>query len=337
MIGGRTLRQRTSATQTEFTRRRHRRTTSSSVARTEPRTRRASTAGTERLYSLVVDVPDRVVRRLHATHAGRWSLPAGAFADALRASADKAFAGRSPAERELERYLERLHLADLALACACIHGVDAAWEQLMRDQRPGLYRAADAIDATGGARDLADALWADLFSGLLRYFHGRSSLGTWLRAVLAQRHVDAVRASRRLAPLPAEDLLPSAPPAAEPGTSRCHQLVQRAFEATLAQLDARDRLRLACYHAQQLTLAETGRVLREHEATVSRRLTHTRRTLRERIERWLERDGALPSAEARRCLELVVEDPGPLDVASMLGAPGERKIPGVDRSKRGAV
>ena len=33
---------------------------------------------------------------------------------------------------------------------------------------------------------------------LFRYFHGRSSLATWLRAVLAQRVVDAVRVERRL-------------------------------------------------------------------------------------------------------------------------------------------
>ena len=36
---------------------------------------------------------------------------------------------------------------------------------------------------------------------LFRYFQGRSSLATWLRAVLAQRYVDRQRALRRLAPL----------------------------------------------------------------------------------------------------------------------------------------
>ena len=38
----------------------------------------------------------------------------------------------------------------------------------------------------------------------------------------------------------------------------------------LGRLPARDRLRLACYYAQGLTLAQIGRTLREHEATTSK-------------------------------------------------------------------
>ena len=80
----------------------------------------------------------------------------------------------------------------------------------MREHRPGLYRAADAIAPGGNGRELADSLYADLFGlqsqggerrSLFRYFHGRSSLATWLRAVLAQRHVDGIRTGRRFEPL----------------------------------------------------------------------------------------------------------------------------------------
>ena len=84
----------------------------------------------------------------------------------------------------------------------------------MLEYRPVLYRSADAIDPGGGARELADSIYADLFGlqerdgerrSLFRYFHGRSSLATWLRAVLAQRQVDRVRATRRLTPLEDEE------------------------------------------------------------------------------------------------------------------------------------
>ena len=53
---------------------------------------------------------------------------------------------------------------------------------------------------------------------LFRYFQGRSSLATWLRAVLAQRYVDRQRAQRRLAPLADDDAGPGRPqpPAAVP-------------------------------------------------------------------------------------------------------------------------
>ena len=33
----------------------------------------------------------------------------------------------------------------------------------MLEYRPILYRAADALDPSGGARDLADSLYADLY------------------------------------------------------------------------------------------------------------------------------------------------------------------------------
>ena len=129
----------------------------------------------------------------------------GALPSALEISASKAFSSKTPSARELESYFSSLHLADLALACACAEGVDAAWEHFVREYRPALYRASDAIDPTGGARDLADSLYGELF-GLkerdgerqshFRYYHGRSSLTTWLRAVLSQRHVDRLRSVR---------------------------------------------------------------------------------------------------------------------------------------------
>src|SRR2546430_16826750 len=88
-----------------------------------------------------------------------------------------------------------VHANDLALASACATGDEAAWERFIREYRPILYRAADALDSTGRARELADALYADLYGlgerqSLFRYYQSRSSLATWLRAVLAQRYID---------------------------------------------------------------------------------------------------------------------------------------------------
>src|SRR4029450_9175276 len=74
--------------------------------------------------------------------------------------------------------------------------------------------AAHAPAPGGGPRDLADSLYGELFGlreragerqSLFRYFHGRSSLITWLRAVLSQRHVDRLRSHRREEALPEED------------------------------------------------------------------------------------------------------------------------------------
>ena len=52
---------------------------------------------------------------------------------------------------------------DLELARRCAAGEEQAWERFVLEYRPVLYRAADALDSSGGARDLADALYAELY------------------------------------------------------------------------------------------------------------------------------------------------------------------------------
>jgi RNA polymerase sigma factor (sigma-70 family) len=250
--------------------------------------------------------------------------PTGAAAAALRDA------------KKIETYLEGLHVRDLALALACGNGNAAAWDFFMAQYRPELYRAARAIvgPAAGGeaaARDLADSLYADLYGlressagrrkSLFEYFHGRSKLTTWLHAVLSQRHVDEIRRARANEPLEtesgevvAEAEAPAAAnasgaPAAEvsPGgdLERASYLaaLQAALLAALATLDPRDRLRLAYYYADDRTLAEIGRVLGEHEATVSRKLERTRREVRSRVEVWLRDGKKWSEAQVRACLE----------------------------------
>lgn len=275
--------------------------------------------------------------RLHAkARAERWALSIDDFGAALDASARRAF-DTSADRRQLEQYFNSLHLEDLALACACAEGSDAAWEHVIREYRPGLYRAADAIDPSGGARDLADSLYAELF-GLsardgerrshFRYFHGRSSLATWLRAVLAQRHIDRVRMHRRLDPLPQDDdaaALPATIAPVEPARTRYLGAMRRAIATAVAALAPRDRLRLTCYYAQDLTLAQIGRTLGEHEATVSRHLTRTRRAVRTSVERELaERDG-MSAPQIAECFASVLGDSGSLDMVELLGPPADRK------------
>ena len=264
------------------------------------------------------------------------------FGAALAASLEKASV-KSPSD--VEKYVEGLHLADLALACACADGHDAAWEHFILEQRPGLYRAAGAIDPSGGARDLADAIYADLFGlpkegadrkSLFRYFHGRSSLSTWLRAVLAQRHVDRVRSNRRVEPLPEDESVAAlAAPARPPDPDRARHLtdMQRVLTQAVARLGPDDRLRMSCYYAQDLTLAQTGKLLGEHEATVSRQLARTRREIRADVERMLRNEG-LTEAQISECFTAIADDAGPLDLVALLGQAGERKESVPERSNR---
>ena len=276
--------------------------------------------------------------------AGRWALTPGEFAEIVHASVRRAFAGGEPSRRELDRYAASLHIADLALAGACALGRDLAWDHFVLAYRPVLYRTADALDPTGGARELADALYADLYGmadadaarrSLFRYFHGRSSLATWLRAVLAQRHVDLLRARRRVEPLPDDDgeMAGPAPQPIDPDRARLVPLVERALQAMIDQLAAKDRLRLRSYHVAQLTLAQIGRITGEHEATVSRQLSRTRRRLRDGIARHLSRHAQLTDRQIARAVELALDDPGGLDLQQVFDLAGDRKEPSRDRSR----
>jgi len=319
----------------------------------EPRYNQAADHSAARIVSrpspTVVRIDATLVARLYQqAQASRWGVSERAFTAALERSAAKALPDRPLDGQRMERYLTALHLEDLALACACADGYEAAWDHFVREYRPVLYRSADAIDPAGGARELADSIYADLFGlqerdgerrSLFRYFHGRSSLATWLRAVLAQRQVDRVRSTRRLTPLDPlgseETALPAlvTAPAADPDTARFVELIRRALTSALTLLPDRDRLRLGCYYREDLTLAQTGRLLGEHEATVSRQLARTRKVIRAEVERYLGNECGLSGAEIERCFECTIDDPGPLDVGELFSHGGARKDSDLGRSK----
>jgi RNA polymerase sigma-70 factor (ECF subfamily) len=292
----------------------------------------------------VVRISGEVFARLYGqSGAATWGVSETAFAAALERSALKTLAEGTKDARRLERFLSALHLKDLALACACAEGVELAWDHFVREYRPVLYRSADALAPGGAARELADSVYADLFGlekrdgerrSLFRYYHGRSSLATWLRAVLAQRHVDRVRAERRLDPIEEEESCPAATttPQDDPDRPRFLALVRLALLGAIAGLADRDRLRLGCYYRQSLTLAETGRLLNEHEATVSRQLARTRKAIRAEVERYLRKEQGFGDEQIALCFECTIDDPGPLDLEEMLGSGRPRKDSEPERS-----
>lgn len=286
-----------------------------------------ATPGSAKPVRLLASHPDLVDRLYSEVSASPWSVSRQRFEDALERSASKRFASCSHDQvsgPKLEEFLGALHLQDLSLAAACASGQPAAWEFFVITYRGYLRAAAAAIlrckSDSVAAQDLADSLFTDLYGisassssksedrSLFRYFHGRSSLKTWLRAVLAQRHIDSVRASRRFVeiedqstspdsndgvpfrervtpidsassfPNPAHDSSP------DPHRSQYLALFSDALHKALNALDPLDRQRLRLYYAEQQTLAHIGRELGEHESSVSRSLDRIRRELRVSVE-----------------------------------------------------
>ena len=293
-------------------------------------------------------VCEAILDSLYAeSSAAQWGLTRAQFAVALERSLRKRFQDISPPRDHLVEYLQTLYLQDLALAAACLEGSESAWEYFVREYRSPLRAAASAITkgsrAGANAQELADSLFAELFGlvdgkrgerSLFRYSHGRSSLKTWLRAILAQRHVDRLRESRRWESIDQGDgegpkSLPErhvVPPSVDPHRERYLQRFVAALQLSLASLERSDRQRLELYYAQQQTLAEIGRQIGEHESSVSRHLERIRHALRARIEEHLHGDPAFSEAEIALCFQYAAED-APIDFRNLFpekqpGKPG---------------
>jgi hypothetical protein len=73
-------------------------------------------------------------------------------------------------------------------------------------------------------------------------------------------------------------------------------------------------------------------MLGEHEGTVSRHLTRTRKALRVTVERDLRERERMSEAEIAECFAMVTADPGALDVGDLVGADaGKNQV--LNRSK----
>ncbi len=266
--------------------------------------------------------------------ASDFGVDEASFARTLaRAAAALSRAGAPP--HELGETLSALHLDDLALVAGCLEGRDAAWESLVARHQQSLVKAGQALAGDEGA-ELAEGLLADLFGvdgkgrarrSPLESFHGRARLGTWLRTVLAQRHVDRWRQRRREDTIDdhAEELVDDSHALAEArlDRSRVRTAVQHALDASLAGLAPVDRARIALYYGRGLNLAEIGRMFHEHEATVSRKLARVRRDIEQQVRRYLEDVEHLSPAVISEAMAALGEREG-ADVARWLVEGGER-------------
>jgi RNA polymerase sigma-70 factor len=263
-----------------------------------------------------------LARLCSRARAARWNVSDESIRDAAYRGARAAGA----LERGgVDSFIDALHAGDLSLALACQAGESAPWEYFIVTFRPALYAAARAIagdDARG--RELADSLWAEMYGlevrdgrrrSILSYFHGRSSILTWMRAVLAQRHVDYIRAHSRDEPL--DDQVSRAlndgndndyDDASGSDRARYVAMLGKALDAALKALPPRDRMRMAYYYRHDLSLKEIGRVMGEHESTVSRRLERTRDHLRTAIERTLLDGDRLSHDQIQLCYDFATSD-----------------------------
>jgi RNA polymerase sigma-70 factor len=277
-----------------------------------------------------------IERLCRQSGAAKWNLTPETFADALyRSYARRHESGPDFASPDqIDAFLDSLFVDDLALAAACRDGNENAWREFLANYRIVAEGAARALISDSSlARELADSLYADLYglrqnngarkSPLDRY-HGRSPLSAWLRTVIARRAADFWRATKIHEPMDdaaersinhAAACEPQAP--MDPQRGRYLGMLCASLKHSIAKLPPSDRLRISYYYVQELTLAQIGSLMGEHESTISRKLAQTRARIREDVEKTLSDEYHLSPDQISSCFEYATED-WPFNLAEVL-------------------
>ena len=232
------------------------------------------------------------------------------------------------ARQAVADYFASLNSEDLCLAVACAKGDEAAWNDFYRDYRSYLINIARTMTQDAGAAEqLADSTFAELYGlresagvrvSKFSFYSGRGSLRGWLRAVVFQLSDDQHRQTSRLVqteePEDIERLASAeaAERAVAPEVSfvneRYHLGVADALRRAVQELEARERLLLAYYYYEEMTLREIGQLFDVHEATISRWLTKVQKRVRKLVEKSLARDHGFNRREVAEAIQLAAEE-----------------------------
>ena len=266
------------------------------------------------------------IHRLYSTsNADAWNVSESSFATALWRSVERRFSAEraSVSRDDVVRFLDSLHIGDLALAVGCLLGNADAWRHLLATYRAPLDAFAHAMLANSArANEIADSLWADLY-GLrasdgerrspLEHYGGRSSLLSWLRVVATRLEADRWRATRRMEPLDEQrdgnsSINGEVFDSPDPDRVKLIAALEYSLREALNALAPGDRLRLSYYYVHNLTLAETAALTREHESSTSRNLARSRTQIRDRVTRILRREYRFSDDQISQCFEYATGD-----------------------------
>jgi RNA polymerase sigma-70 factor, ECF subfamily len=249
------------------------------------------------------------------------------------------------ARKEVLEYLTSLNCDELCLAAACAKGDDQAWEDFFRDYRGYLVNISRTMTQDGGAAEqLADSTFAELYGlreaegarvSKFAFYSGRGSLRGWLRAVVFQLSADSHRQTSRYVqteePEDMEKLAHAAEPQQNTPTTEISFIRERyrtaatdALVNAIAALEPRERLLLAYYYYDELTLKEIGQQFEVHEATVSRWISKVQKRTRKLVEKNLLRDHNFNRQEVTEAIALAAEEMD-ISVREYLYESSERK------------
>jgi len=221
--------------------------------------------------------------------------------------------------------IRSLNCNDLCMAIACANGDEAAWEDFYREYRGFMISIARSVtqDVTA-AEQLADSTFAELYglreSGGVRvskfsFYSGRGSLRGWLRAVVFQLSADIYRKTGRFVQTEeAEDMEHlAAAPATQAAIEtdmvgeQYHLAVGSSLRKAIDSLEPREKLLLAHYYYDEMTLREIGKLFGVHEATICRWLAKIQKRARKLVEKSLARDHHFNRTQIAEALQFAAD------------------------------
>jgi RNA polymerase sigma-70 factor (ECF subfamily) len=230
----------------------------------------------------------RLERALEAARAA-WpllSLPPESF---------YAFLGRRVTTSEA---LERLHVADLYLTCAWLHGDPTALVALeagpFADAAALLTRFHAPADVVEEAKQAARSLLfaRDAGHAGIGSYGGRGPLRSWLGVVLAREVLQLFRKDRRLERFATAELVrlvdEDGDPEAQYLRSRYGETFRTAFSDALSSLDAAEKRLLRYSIVERLSIDDVSALSGVHRATAARRIAAARARLLDEARRLMK-------------------------------------------------
>ena len=208
-------------------------------------------------------------------------------------------------------------MTDLELAKACCRGDDEAWREFRERYFTFIRDFARRFIHERAATDVADQVIADLWQrSRLAHYDGRSTLKTWLGAVVAHAAINAGKVERRTTTLSARTWAPVAEGASAAEDVESGRAFAALVERAIGELTPDNKLLLLLYYEQGLTLDQMANVLGGSKATLSRRLSGLRSALRDAIDANARRELRVDAEVLRERLDFARLE---FDLAAALG------------------
>lgn len=230
----------------------------------------------------------------------RLTLPQATFRRQLEAAFARLHDRAEAPLTDWSAFVAQLHALDWFLACACLHGLPAAWETLFasRVQRSEALlidalrqRAARLFPRDPERQEEAVMdFWGYLLAGhrdgsaaILARYDGLRPLVPWLIRVFQNKVLSELRGRRGEVALPDDELCEAEPPLPEDADARWHEQFREAARDWLADLTDAELLLLGLRLRYKLSQREVARVLGIHEGNVTRRIDTLSERCHERI------------------------------------------------------